>query len=66
MKSTPLRGVKEYLKPYVYKQWKNYTLEVRPRTFCIMGWRVNFCSEVKPLGVAAGKPSVNSAYSCRD
>ena len=24
MKSTPVRGVKEYLKPYVYKQWKNY------------------------------------------
>ena len=24
MKRTPVRGVKEYLKPYVYKQWKRY------------------------------------------
>ena len=22
VKSTPVRGVKEYLKPYAYKQWK--------------------------------------------
>jgi hypothetical protein len=26
VKSTPLRGVKKYLKPYVYKQWKGYDL----------------------------------------
>ena len=24
MKSTSVRGVKEYLKPYAYKQWKGY------------------------------------------
>ena len=32
MKSTPVRGVKEYLKPYVYKQWKNYAV-LRDRMF---------------------------------
>ena len=25
VKSTPVRGVKEYLKPYAYKQWEGYT-----------------------------------------
>ena len=24
MKSTPVRGVKKYLKPYAYKQWEGY------------------------------------------
>ena len=24
MKRTPARGVKEYLKPYAYKQWEAY------------------------------------------
>jgi hypothetical protein len=24
VKSTPVRGVKEYLKPYAYKQWELY------------------------------------------
>jgi heterodisulfide reductase subunit C len=24
VKSTPVRGVKEYLKPFTYKQWKGY------------------------------------------
>ena len=24
MKSTPMRGVKEYLKPYVYNRWESY------------------------------------------
>lgn len=24
VKSTPVRGVKEYLKPYAYKQWEPY------------------------------------------
>ena len=53
MKSTPVRGVKEYLKPYVYKLWKGYVLlgNARPRTFCIMGWRVNVCGKVKPSKV---------------
>ena len=26
VKRTPARGVKEYLKPYAYKQWEGYTL----------------------------------------
>ena len=25
-KRTPVRGVKEYLKPYAYKQWEGYAL----------------------------------------
>ena len=24
VKSTPVRGVKEYLKPFAYKQWEGY------------------------------------------
>ena len=24
VKSTPVRGVKEYLQPYAYKQWEGY------------------------------------------
>jgi hypothetical protein len=24
VKSTPVRGVKQYLKPYAYKQWEGY------------------------------------------
>ena len=24
MKSTPMRGVKKYLKPYIYNRWKSY------------------------------------------
>ena len=26
VKSTPVRGVKEFLKPYAYKQWEGYAL----------------------------------------
>ena len=26
VKRTPVRGVKEYLKPYAYKQWEGYAL----------------------------------------
>ncbi len=26
MKRTPVRGVKQYLKPSIYKQWKRYAL----------------------------------------
>ena len=39
MKSTPMRGVKEYLKPCVYKLWKSYAL-------CAMLDRVPFASWV--------------------
>ena len=50
VKSTPMRGVKEYLNPHVYKLWEGY-FNARPRTFCIMGWRLNFCGKVKPSEV---------------
>ena len=46
MKSTPVRGVKEYLKPYVYKLWKDYA---RKR----MSDRVPFASWVGDLVFAA-------------
>jgi hypothetical protein len=29
VKSTPVRGVKEYLKPYAYKQWEHNAANVR-------------------------------------
>ena len=29
VKSTPVRGVKEYLKPYAYKQWEGYDGSLR-------------------------------------
>ena len=56
-------GVKQNLKPYVYKHIKH--VNVRYGTFCRMVRRVIVCSEVKNLRFgAAGKPSVNSTYSC--
>ena len=30
VKSTPVRGVKEYLKPYAYKQWEGYIRRSNP------------------------------------
>ena len=68
MKRTPVRGVKEYLKPCAYKQWERYgPLEresnASPRTFCIMGLRVTVCGKVKPSGVAEAKASPNRATS---
>ena len=30
VKSTPVRGVKEYLKPYAYKQWEGYAPRSNP------------------------------------
>ena len=33
----------------------------RRRTFCIMGQRLSLTSKLKPLGVGAGKPSLNRA-----
>jgi len=41
----PGRGVKENLKPYVYKQIKD--VKVRYRTFCRTVRRVIVCSKVK-------------------
>ena len=29
VKSTPVRGVKKYLKPYAYKQWEGYGVSLR-------------------------------------
>jgi hypothetical protein len=31
VKRTPARGVKEYLKPYAYKQWEGYASILRER-----------------------------------
>ena len=39
VKSTPVRGVKEYLKPYAYKQWEGYDAILRER---VMPDRVPF------------------------
>ena len=59
----PGRGVKENLKPYVYKHTKH--VKVRCGTFCRMVRRVIVCSEVKYWRYgAAEKSSVNSALSC--
>ena len=30
VKRTPVRGVKEYLKPYAYKQWEGVYRRLRP------------------------------------
>ena len=50
MKSTPVRGVKEYLKPSIYKQWKHYVSvrgNVQPRAFCIMSRLVTLRGKAK-------------------
>ena len=52
MKRTPVRGVKEYLKPSIYKQWKRYASSfgmgnARPRAFCIMSRLVTLRGKVK-------------------
>ena len=38
VKSTPVRGVKEYLKPCAYKQWKGYAWTSVPEslTACLL------------------------------
>ena len=35
VKSTPVRGVKEYLKPYAYKQWEGYAELQQWSTECL-------------------------------
>ena len=54
VKRTPVRGVKQHLKPYVYKQWEHYGavgVTVRLRAFCITSQRVATRREVKPMEV---------------
>ena len=34
MKSTPVRGVKEYLKPCTYKKWEHYGVSFIAKAFC--------------------------------
>ena len=54
--------MKEYLKPYVYKQKELRRL----RTFCRTDRRVIVCSEVKLLSSGAeGKPSLKRAIKLR-
>ena len=36
VKSTPVRGVKEYLKPCIYKQWKRYGSSEQGATACLL------------------------------
>ena len=51
VKRTSTRGVKQSLKPYVYKQWKSYGRfaadDARPRAFCIMSRLVILSGKVK-------------------
>ena len=54
--------MKENLKPCVYKRWKHYLKEVRPRTFCRTVRRVAATGKVKCLRHGAeGIPSLNRA-----
>ena len=65
VKSTPVRGVKENLKPAVHKQSESdpeATREGRRRAFCRMNRRVTLAGQVKSgRDEAAGKPSPNRA-----
>ena len=36
VKRTPARGVKEYLKPYAYKQWEGYAAQAECLTACLL------------------------------
>ena len=36
VKSTPVRGVKEYLKPCIYKQWERYGPQGQGATACLL------------------------------
>ncbi len=72
VKSTPVRGVKENLKPYVYKQSKIYERfsDVKgsdgvPLQLPMM-WRVVLCSKVKPevRRSRRRKPSLKWANGC--
>ena len=36
VKSTPVRGVKKNLKPYIYKQWERYGLSRQCATACLL------------------------------
>ena len=38
MKSTPVRGVKKYLKPYVYKLWEGYIRKDMPDRVPFASW----------------------------
>ena len=38
MKSTPVRGVKKNLKPYVYNQWKGYARKGMPDRVPFASW----------------------------
>ncbi len=59
MKSTPTRGVKQYLKPNAYNQLEGLY-------GCIMGHRLGLTSKLKPLGVGVAKASLNRALSLWD
>ena len=58
MKSTPMRGVKEYLKPDAYKQSE----PARVTAYLLYNGSASWSgSKLKPLGVGAAKASLNRA-----
>ena len=68
MKSTPVRGVKKYLKPYVYKQWKGYVGNLCPGTpdlvpFASWVGELLGAARLSRVGVAEAKASLNRASS---
>jgi hypothetical protein len=71
VKSTPMRGVKEFLKPHAYKQSEDHLgggNAAEGLTACLLlNESASYClqREVKPLGEAVAKASLNRASSCR-
>jgi len=58
--------VKEYLKPYVYKQRK-YGLKYDLVLFVERAGELFYVARLRCLSIgAAGKPSLNRAYSCME
>ena len=46
VKRTPVRGVKEYLKPYAYKQWEGYA------EFCIEDCRLKIADSNHTVSIS--------------
>jgi hypothetical protein len=67
VKSTPMRGVKEFLKPHAYKQSEDHLgggNAAEGLTACLLlNESASYClqREVKPLGGAVAKASLNRA-----
>ena len=63
VKSTPVRGVKEYLKPCIYKQWKRYGSSEQGATACLLHNEPASYSQGQgeAICIAAAKASLNRA-----